>query len=152
MNAGEGHTKPTNVKVPRRNRKSSRKAGASFEQSIAMHMAAELEDDRIERRTKNGKNDRGDITGVKTIRGGRVVIETKDYGGRFEVGSWLNECAVEVGNDDAAIGVVVAKRRGKSDPAEQVVFMTMRDFTGLLLGGAPDLRGLAADAHVEVQS
>jgi hypothetical protein len=41
---------------------------------------------------------------------------------------------VERDNDDAAVGVVVAKRRGKSDPAKAVVFMTLEAFARLVGG------------------
>jgi hypothetical protein len=44
---------------------------------------------------------------------------------------------VERGNDDALIGAVVAKRRGTTDPGDQVVFMTLRDFAALLTGERP---------------
>ena len=50
------------------------------------------------------------------------------------MGEWLREAEVERGNDDAAVGVVVAKRRGKSDPAEAVVFMTLEAFARLVGG------------------
>ena len=117
-----------------RNRASAKKAGALFERVVADYLAAELDDDRIERRVRNGNKDRGDISGVRSPVCGRVVIEAKDYGGVYHVGEWLREAEVERGNDDAAVGVVVAKRRGKSDPAEAVVFMTLEAFARLVGG------------------
>jgi hypothetical protein len=117
-----------------RNRASAKKAGALFERVVADYLAAELDDDRIERRVRNGNKDRGDISGVRSPICGRVVIEAKDYGGVYHVGEWLREAEVERGNDDAAVGVVVAKRRGKSDPAEAVVFMTLEAFARLVGG------------------
>lgn len=126
-----------------RNRASAKKAGSSFERLVADYLAKRLNDDRIDRRVKHGANDRGDIAGVRTIRGARCVLEVKDYGGRFEVSPWLREAEVERGNDDAAIGVVVAKRRGLTAPAEQVVFMTLATFADLLEGG-PDRREVIA--------
>jgi hypothetical protein len=116
-----------------RSRASAKSAGARFERLISDYLAHALNDDRVDRRVKCGANDRGDIGGVR-VHGQRVVIETKDYGGRFEVGPWLNEADIERGNDDALVGLVVAKRRGVTDPAEQVVFMTLRDFVALLTG------------------
>ena len=83
---------------------------------------------------RNGNKDRGDISGVRTALGERLVIETKDYGGVYHVTEWLNEAEVERGNDDAAVGVVVAKRRGKADPAQAVVFMTLEGFARLVGG------------------
>ena len=118
-----------------RTRASAKAAGASFERLVADYLALALDDDRIDRRVKMGAKDRGDIAALRTIRGGRLVAEVKDYGGQFKVGPWLEEAAVESGNDDADYGVVIAKRRGKGQPAEQVVFMTLETFAQLLQGG-----------------
>ena len=116
-----------------RNRASAKKAGSLFERVVADYLAREV-DDRIERRVRNGNKDRGDISGVRTLMGERVVLECKDYGGVYHVGEWLSEAEVERGNDDAVVGAVVAKRRGKSDPSEAVVFMTLEAFARLVGG------------------
>lgn len=118
-----------------RTRASAKAAGTRFERLIADALAAHV-DDRIDRRVKTGAKDRGDIAGVRHM-GGRVVIETKDYGGRYEVGPWLTEAEIERGNDDALAGMVVAKRRGLADPLDQLVVMTVRDLVALLTGGRP---------------
>lgn len=116
-----------------RNRDSAKKAGASFERLIADHLKFALGSAAIDRRVKYGAGDRGDIAGVFTLAGGGVVLECKDYGGVFHVGTWLAEAKREKHNDpDAVAGVVVAKRRGTTDPAEQVVLMTVRDLVALL--------------------
>ena len=119
-----------------RSRASARSAGSSFEALTATGLAELLGDDRIERRTKNGSKDRGDITGVKTVRNGRVVIECKDVKTQA-LPAWLREAETERGNDDAAIGVVVHKRRGSAKAPEQFVTMTLETFARLLLGGEP---------------
>ena len=119
-----------------RSRASARAAGSSFETLIATGLAVMLEDDRIERRTKNGSKDRGDITGVKTVRGGRVVIEAKNTM-RDNLPAWIREAEVERGNDDAAIGVVAHKKHGSGKAADQYVTMTLETFARLLLGGEP---------------
>lgn len=118
-----------------RNRASAKQAGARFERLIADALAEHV-DDRIDRRVKTGSKDRGDIGGVRTRNGygDRLVIETKDYGGRLLVGPWLNEAEIERGNDDALAGLVIAKRRGHSDPLDQTVLMTVRDLAALLTG------------------
>lgn len=116
-----------------RSRASAKQAGARFERLIADALAEHLGDDRIDRRPRNGAKDRGDIGGVRSY-GKRVVIEAKDYGGRFLVGPWLTEAEIERGNDDAAVGLVIAKRRGHGDPLDQVVMTTVRDLV-VLLGG-----------------
>jgi hypothetical protein len=120
--------------MPRTNA-SARAAGARFERVIADALARHV-DDRIDRRVKTGAKDKGDIGGLRHM-GQRVVVEIKDYGGRFLLGPWLREVDIERGNDDAAAGVVVIKRRGVSDPLEQVVAMTVRDFVALLTGERP---------------
>lgn len=119
-----------------RSRASAKQAGTAMETLVVKYLKYALNADGVERRRLSGANDRGDITGVKTVLGERVVIEVKDYGGRLMPGPWVEEAHVEAGNDDAAVGVVVAKRRGTRDPAEQFVLMTLKDLA-TLLGGTP---------------
>ncbi len=118
-----------------RTRASARAAGTRFESSIVGYLAREL-DDRIERRAKSGAKDRGDVSGVRHM-GQRIVLELKDYGGRVQVGTWLGEAEVERGNDDAGVGLVICKRRGTTDPADQTVILTVRDLVSLLTGARP---------------
>jgi hypothetical protein len=68
---------------------------------------------------------------------GRVVVEVKDYGGQLRVGPWLAEAEVERLNDDAVAGLVVAKRRGTTNPADQIVLLTLGDLVALLSGQRP---------------
>jgi len=119
-----------------RSRKSAKAAGTRFESLIVGYLARVLGDDRIERRARNGAKDRGDIAGVRSTLGDRVVIECKDYGGRILAGEWAREARVEAGNDDARIAVVVAKRARTTDPGEQWALMTVADLAALL--GAQD--------------
>ncbi len=127
---------PATPATPRRSHRSAKSAGTRFESLIATYLAHELDDDRIERRARNGAKDRGDIAGVKSIRGGRVVLECKDTA-RDALPSWIDEAEVERGNDDAAVGVVIHKRRGHGAPGDQFVSMTVDTFLRLL-DGAPD--------------
>ena len=62
--------------VRKRSNRSARQAGARFEKQVADYLALHV-DDRVERRTKNGVNDRGDITGLRHM-GMRIVIECKN--------------------------------------------------------------------------
>ncbi|WP_281265436.1 hypothetical protein [Curtobacterium sp. 9128] len=117
---------------PRRSNSSARKAGQMFERSVANYLRDEL-DDRIDIRPKNGRDDRGDIGGVRTPRGERVVLECKNHQS-MSLGSWLAEAERERGNDDARIGLVVHKRRGIGSPGEQFVTMTLADLVTLLRG------------------
>lgn len=118
-----------------RSRSSAKAAGARFERIVADYLAEHV-DDRIDRRRLTGAKDKGDIASIR-VHGRRVVAEAKDYGGVFHVGTWLNEADVERGNDDALAAFVVAKRRGTTDPGDQVVLMTLRDYVALTTGERP---------------
>lgn len=113
-----------------RTNKSARAAGTRHETAIATYLADALDDDRIERRARSGARDRGDIGGIRH-RGRRVVIEAKNTT-RTNLAGWIGEAHREAGNDDAAIGVVVAKRHGNADPGSQWVHMTLADLAWLL--------------------
>jgi hypothetical protein len=118
-----------------RSRASAKKAGTAFETLVADYLARTV-DDRIERRSRNGARDRGDISGLRHMTG-RLVVECKDLGGQLRVGEWLTEAEIERGNDDGTAGLVVAKRRGTTNPAEQIVLMTLGDLVALLTGERP---------------
>jgi hypothetical protein len=115
-----------------RTRKSAKAAGARFETAIAAALADALDDDRIERRARNGAKDRGDISGVR-LHGKRVVIECKDVA-TLALPQWTAEAQIEAGNDDALVGVVVHKRRGVTDPLQQWVSCTVGDLVAILTG------------------
>lgn len=114
-----------------RNRKSAKAAGARFERQIADYLA-EVLDDRIDRRVKTGAADRGDIGGVRDSHGRKVVLECKDYGGRLEPTTWIREAHTEATNDGAHVGLVIAKRRGTTNPADQWAVLTVADLVALL--------------------
>ena len=133
-----------------RSRTTAKQAGTRFETQHVTWLAERLNDDRIERRRLSGTHDRGDVTGVRTITGARVVIEAKDWGGQIKVGPWLNEAAVEAANDDAPIGVVVFKRRGIGDPSQQGVLMTTETFARLLEGGVSSAPVIIDDPHTVI--
>ena len=120
-----------------RNRNSAKAAGTKFETLVTRYLRATLDDDRIERRRMSGANDRGDISGLRHM-GQRIVLECKDYGGRLMPGPWVEEAHIEAGNDSALLGIVVAKRRGTTDPGSQFVLMTLNDLVALLTGERPD--------------
>lgn len=90
----------------------------------------------IDRRVKTGAKDRGDLANVRA-HGQRVVVECKDSA-RISIGTWLAEAEVERGNDDALAGVVIFKRTGRGQPADQIVLMTMADFVAILTGRRPE--------------
>jgi hypothetical protein len=114
-----------------RTRASAKAAGAKFERTIADALA--VIDDRIDRRVKRGQNDRGDIGGLRSAHGLRVVVECKDAA-RVDLAGWYREAVTEMGNDDAQVAVVAHKRRGVGQGMDQWVTMTVRDLTALITG------------------
>ena len=120
-----------------RSRASAKAAGARFERLIADALAQHV-DDRIDRRVKTGAADKGDIAGLRLSDGSKIVAELKDYGGALKVGPWLNEAAKERINDDALAAIVVAKRRGTTNPLDQIVFCTLADFIAIVTHQRPE--------------
>lgn len=114
-----------------RNRNSAKQAGARFERQVADYLAANL-DDRIDRRVKTGAKDCGDIANVRDSHNRRICIETKDYGGKLNLPQWTKEAHQEADNDGAHVGLVIAKRRGTTNPADQWVSCTLEDLVKLL--------------------
>ena len=114
-----------------RNRNSAKQAGARFERIIADFLRDNL-DDHIDRRIKTGAKDCGDIANVRDSHNRRIVIEAKDYGGKLNLPQWAKEAHQEAENDGAHVGLVIAKRRGTTDPADQWVAMTVNDLIQLL--------------------
>lgn len=109
--------------------------GAEFEKQFCNYSARRLGDDRIERRVKNGKNDRGDVTGF-TIWGKRTVIECKCCK-RTELSEWQKELETEMGNDDAEFGFTVHKRPGCGEKnfGKNFVTMTVDQLLAITAGG-----------------
>ena len=120
-----------------RSRKSAKSAGARFERVIADCLRDYIST-FIDRRVKTGAKDKGDIANLRTPQGQKVVAELKDYGGEFKVGPWLKEVETERVNDEAHLGIVIAKRRGFADPLDQVVFLTLRDYIALTTEVRPE--------------
>lgn len=115
-----------------RSRKSAKAAGSRTERAVANYLASALEDDRIDRRVKYGKADRGDISGLQ-VRGQRLVVEVKDVV-RQDLSGWIRQAHVEAAHDSALCGFVVQKRRGTSDPGSFYVHMELRDLVALITG------------------
>lgn len=118
-----------------RTRSSAKSAGASFERMAADYLAVQLEDENVDRQTKSGANDRGDIRAVK-LHGKRIAVECKDTA-TLSLPQWAKEAEVERGNIDGLAGVIIHKRHGNGVPGDQWVTMTLTDFTALLVGCQP---------------
>lgn len=88
-----------------------------------------------ERRRLSGKYDRGDIAGLPG-----VVIEAKSAR-KYELSEWLDEANAERDNDNADLGVVWFKRRGKAHAADG--FVLMDGHTALMLLTAAGYGGIA---------
>lgn len=112
---------------------SAKQAGARFERLVSDYLRDNL-DDRIDRRVKTGAADKGDIANVRDSHNRRIVLECKDYGGKLNLPEWVKEAHGEADNDNAHAGLVVAKRRGTTDPGKQWVAMTVNDLIRLLKG------------------
>lgn len=113
---------------------SAKAAGPRFERAVADYLAEHV-DDRIDRRVKTGGKDKGDIGGLRHM-GQRVVVECKDTS-RINLGTWAGETETERGNDDAVAGLIIHKRHGVGEPADQWVTCTLRDLVALLTGARP---------------
>jgi hypothetical protein len=117
-----------------RSRASAKAAGSRFERLVADYLAANVSE-FVDRRVKTGAADKGDVGGVRA-HGQRVTVECKDVA-KLNLGGWVAEAETERVNDDALAGVVVHKRRGKGQPGDQYVTMTLADLAFLLTGERP---------------
>lgn len=110
----------------------AKQRGTSFETAVAGYLSAETGAE-IVRRAQTGARDRGDLHGLKSAFGDRIVAELKNHN-RLNLSGWIDEAAIEAGNDDAQIAVVIHKRRGRGATrmGEQYVSMTLADFTRLI--------------------
>ena len=123
-----------------RNRASAKQAGAKFERLVADGLAVALEDTRIDRRVTAGAKDKGDIANVRH-GDHKIVIEVKDRGGQFFAAEWVAEAEAERINDEALAGIVIAKRRGVTDPMKQWCLMEVSELVALLRGDRKHMEG-----------
>jgi Holliday junction resolvase len=82
------------------------------------------------RRTQAGtRHDIGDIDGVPG-----VAIEVKNHA-RIDLAGWITQLEAEMTAKGVTEGVVVVKRRGKSNPAEWYAVTPLHVWLELLKGG-----------------
>ena len=120
-----------------RSRASAKAAGAKAEREVADFLATALDDDRIDRRVRNGAKDRGDIGGLR-VHGQRLVAEVKNTS-RIDLAGWIAEAQVEAGNDDALAGIVISKRKGTTNVGRWYVHMSVAELVAIITGQRAEL-------------
>jgi len=104
----------------------NKQKGTAFETLIVRYLA-EHGFPHAERRALAGVNDLGDITGTPGI-----VWECKNHK-TMSFSEWLQEAETERVNANADYGIVVAKRRGRGDAAEQYAVLRLDHLVRLLI-------------------
>lgn len=103
----------------------SKQKGTSYESSVLP--AIQEKRPNAERRVLQGKNDKGDFHIPDEAR---FVVEAKNCK-EMDLSGWIREAEIEAANAGVLFGVVVHKRRGKTDPREQYLTMKFGDFLDL---------------------
>lgn len=103
----------------------NKQKGTSFETLIVRYLA-DNGFPHAERRALAGVNDLGDITGTPGI-----VWECKNHK-TLSFSEWLAEAETERVNAGADFGIVIAKRRGRGDAADQYAVLTVEHLVWLL--------------------
>ena len=113
----------------------SKQKGTAFETLIVTALQEHLGPE-ICRRATTGAKDRGDVHGLY-IRGLRTVAELKNHSS-MSLAGWVDEAELERGHDDAAVGLVIHKRRGKGHALDQYVTLPLRDLLTIITGTRPE--------------
>lgn len=104
----------------------SKQKGTAAETAVVKYLIEKLKKPHIERRSLNGINDRGDITGIPG-----VVIEVKNHA-RMTLAEWLEELDKEIKNDNASTGVVIHKKKGTTDVGKWYATMPVSVWADLI--------------------
>lgn len=102
----------------------ARQVGTAWETALVNYLSEWWP--QVERRALSGAKDRGDTAGIPG-----VMIEAK-AAKEYRLSEWIDEAVTQRGHAGALIGVVWAKRRGKTSPADGYVIMTGSQFVQLL--------------------
>lgn len=108
--------------------------GTAFETLVVTALQQHLGPE-VCRRATTGAKDRGDVHGLY-IRGLRTVAELKNHAS-MNLAGWVDEAEIERGHDDASVGLVIHKRRGKGQALDQYVTLPLRDLLTIILGERP---------------
>jgi hypothetical protein len=122
-----------------RTRASAKQAGSRFERDMADYLAEVLADHRIDRKVKSGAKDKGDIANVM-VHDQKLTVEAKNYGGQIKAAMWTAEAAVERVNDEGLAAIVIAKRKGTTDPGKQWVLMEAGELVALITGNRDHIK------------
>jgi hypothetical protein len=87
-----------------------------------------------ERRLAGATDDKGDVSGVPG-----VCIEIKDHA-KMALAGWIEEMILETKNAKAWTGVVIHKRRGKSNPADWYASMPVSKWVELVRKANGEIR------------
>ena len=109
--------------------------GTAFETLVVTALQQHLGPE-VCRRATTGAKDRGDVHGLY-IRGLRTVAELKNHAS-MNLAGWVDEAELERGHDDAAVGLVIHKRRGKGHALDQYVTLPLRDLLTIITGTRPE--------------
>lgn len=90
--------------------------GSAYERQIVSYLR---ENGFTVDRTRAGwSDDRGDVHGLSAPDGTPFVIECKNHQ-RLNLAGWISELLTEIANASGVAGVLVHKKRGTTDAAEQ---------------------------------
>ena len=103
----------------------SKQKGTSFETSLLPALRTVYPG--AERRALTGNKDKGDFI----LPGADFALEAKNQKA-LDLSGWIREAETEAENLGVPFGVVVHKRRGKTDPMEQYVTMTVGTFLAMM--------------------
>ena len=106
--------------------RASRDKGARWERAV-VHYLHDRGFTHTERRAPGQPIDRGDVLGITG-----VVIECKDHATPTP-GAWLDQALEAATRSRADLAVVIAKRRGKPDPADSFSILRTDQLVDLLL-------------------
>lgn len=93
-----------------------RSKGSAYERSIVSYLREA--GFTVDRTRAGWSDDRGDVHGLSDPSGTPFVVECKNHQ-RLNLSGWITELRTEIANAGGVAGVLVHKKRGTTDAAEQ---------------------------------